>query len=43
VRTPGSLYPIKNHGELAVILCFVFLYLAVAGGGKLSVDAMWRG
>jgi len=39
----GSLYPIKNHGELAVLLCFVFLYLAVAGGGRLSVDAVWRG
>jgi len=42
-HAPGSLYPIKNHGELAVVLCFVFLYLAVAGGGKLSVDAAWRG
>ena len=30
---------IKNHGELAVVLCFVFLYLAVAGGGRLCVDA----
>ena len=42
-HAPGSLYPIKNHGELAVVLCFVFLYLAVAGGGRLSVDAVWRG
>jgi putative oxidoreductase len=42
-HAPGSLYPIKNHGELAVVLCFVFLYLAVAGGGKLSVDSVWRG
>ena len=37
-HAPGSLYPIKNHGELAVVL-----YLAVAGGGKLSMDAVWRG
>ena len=42
-RAPGSLYPIRNHGELAVLLCFVFLYLAVAGGGRLSVDAVWKG
>jgi hypothetical protein len=28
---------------LPVVLCFVFLYLAVAGGGRLSVDAMWKG
>jgi putative oxidoreductase len=42
-HAPGSLYPIKNHGELAVALCFVFLYMAVAGGGNLSVDAVWKG
>jgi putative oxidoreductase len=42
-HAPASLYPIKNHGEFAVALCFVFLYLAVAGGGRLSVDAIWRG
>jgi putative oxidoreductase len=41
-HAPGSLYPIKNHGELAVVLCFVFLYLAVAGGGNISVDAARR-
>ena len=39
----ASLYPIKNHGELAVALCFVFLYMAFAGGGRWSVDAMWKG
>ena len=39
-HAPGSLYPIKNHGELAVALCFVFLYMAFAGGGRWSVDAM---
>jgi putative oxidoreductase len=38
----GSLYPIKNHGEVAVLYCFVFLYLAVAGGGRFGVDAVWR-
>jgi putative oxidoreductase len=41
-HAPGSLYPIKNHGELAVALCFVFLYMAVAGGGSWSIDAMRR-
>ncbi len=39
----ASLYPIKNHGELAVVLCFVFLYMAFAGGGCWSVHAMRRG
>jgi polar amino acid transport system permease protein len=28
-HAPGSLYPIKNHGELAVVLCFVFRSLPV--------------
>ncbi|MGH6849800.1 MAG: DoxX family protein [Methylocella sp.] len=31
-----SFFPILNHGELAVLYCFVFLYLAVAGGGAFS-------
>jgi uncharacterized membrane protein YphA (DoxX/SURF4 family) len=31
------------HKELAIALCFVFLYLAVGGGGRLSADAVWRG
>ena len=37
-HAPHGLYPILNHGELAVLYCFVFLYLAVAGGGVWSVD-----
>ncbi|MEO7723301.1 MAG: DoxX family protein [Chthoniobacterales bacterium] len=39
----GSLYPIKNHGELAVVYCFICLYLTFSGGGRWSVDAMRRG
>ena len=30
--------PIVNKGELAVVYCFVFLYLFVAGGGEWSLD-----
>ena len=37
-HAPRGLYPVLNHGELAVLYCFVFLYLAVAGGGVWSVD-----
>lgn len=37
------LMPILNQGELAVIYCFVFLFLAAAGGGAWSVDAMRKG
>jgi len=32
-------WPIKNQGELAVLYCFVFLYIAAAGSGVFSVDA----
>ena len=31
--------PILNQGELAILFCFVFLYVAAAGGGAWSADA----
>ena len=31
--------PIQNHGELAAVYCWVFLFIASRGSGKLSVDA----
>ena len=43
VHAPRGVLPIVNRGELAVILCFVFLYFAFAGGGAWSVDALLRG
>jgi putative oxidoreductase len=33
-------YPILNGGELAIVYCFVFLYIAAAGPGPWSYDAM---
>jgi putative oxidoreductase len=38
----NMLVPMLNKGELAVLYCFVFLYLTVAGAGAWSVDAMRR-
>jgi putative oxidoreductase len=35
---PTSFFPILNHGEPAILYCFVFLYLAAAGPGAWSVD-----
>jgi putative oxidoreductase len=35
-------WPIHNHGELAIIFCFVFLYLFAAGAGPVSVDHWWK-
>ncbi len=32
-------YPILNGGNLAVLYCFVFLYIAAAGPGPWSLDA----
>jgi putative oxidoreductase len=34
-----ALLPILNEGELAVIYCFVFLFIAARGSGVWSVDA----
>jgi putative oxidoreductase len=39
---PRGFFPIHNGGELAVVYCFVFLYLSVAGPGPLSLDAFFR-
>ena len=38
---PRGFFPLLNGGELAIVYCFVFLYLAVAGGGEWSVDQLW--
>ena len=37
-HAPRSIFPIVNGGGFAVLFCFVFLYLAFAGGGPWSVD-----
>jgi putative oxidoreductase len=36
---PRGFFPLLNHGELAVLLCFTLLYVFFAGGGPWSVDA----
>jgi putative oxidoreductase len=38
VHAPQSLYPILNGGELAALYSFVFVYLAAAGPGPISID-----
>jgi len=37
---PHGFFPIKNMGEPAVLLCFIFLYIASRGAGTLSIDAL---
>jgi putative oxidoreductase len=42
VHAPKGFWPLKNGGDLAVILCFLFLYLSLTGGGVWSLDRLWR-
>lgn len=37
-HAPASIYPIINGGELAILYCFIFLFLAAQGPGALSLD-----
>jgi putative oxidoreductase len=39
-HNPYGFWPLLNHGELAVLYCFVFLYLMIAGGGAWSLDSV---
>ena len=41
VHAPGGFWPLLNHGELAVLYCFVFLFLATAGGGPYTIERLW--
>ena len=35
--------PLVNKGELAVVYCFLFLYIASRGSGVWSVESLFRG
>ena len=37
---PSGFWPIQNHGEPAVLLCFIFLFFAAYGAGTWSADAL---
>ena len=37
---PKNFFPVINNGTAAILFCFACLYLATAGGGPISVDAM---
>src|SRR5579872_2021426 len=41
VHAKRASLPIANGGELAVLYCFVFLYLSAAGGGSLALDSLF--
>ena len=39
---PPGFWPVLNQGALAVIYCFLFLYISSAGPGPWSLDAMFE-
>ena len=39
-HAPKGLWPINNRGELAVVYCFLFLYIAARGSGRFSIDSL---
>src|SRR5258708_8657314 len=39
-HAPRSFFPTLNEGVAAVLYCFFFLYLTLAGAGTWSLDAM---
>ena len=39
-HAPRNVFPVLNGGDAAILYCFVFLYIAFAGPGPLSLDAM---
>ena len=39
-HAPRGFLPVANGGEAAILFCFGFLYLAAAGAGPWSLDAL---
>lgn len=39
-HAPHGFWPIENQGEMAVIYCFVFLYISTRGSGIWSLDGL---
>ncbi len=41
-HAPNGLWPIRNHGEMAVLFCFVFLFIASRGDGTWSARRLLK-
>lgn len=37
-HAPQNFFPVNNRGDAAVLFCFVFLYLTIAGPGAFALD-----
>jgi putative oxidoreductase len=42
VHAPNGIWPIENQGELAVLYCFLFLFIAAHGPGIWSIGGARR-
>lgn len=38
-HAPMGFWPVLNNGQLAVLYCFIWLYVSAAGAGPWSIDA----
>ena len=38
MHLPQGFWPVVNKGEVAILFCFIFLYIAAAGPGAWSID-----
>jgi putative oxidoreductase len=43
IHQPKGTWPVVNQGELAVLYCFAFLYIAARGAGPYGADGALRG
>jgi putative oxidoreductase len=41
-HAPQNFFPVNNMGDAAILYCFIYLYLFVAGPGAWSVDSARR-
>ncbi len=38
VHAPRGVFPMNNGGELAILFCFIFLFISAAGPGLYALD-----
>jgi putative oxidoreductase len=39
-HAPRNIHPLLNRGEVPILFCFIYLYLAFAGAGPVSLDRL---
>jgi putative oxidoreductase len=41
-HAPQAFWPIQNHGEMAMLYCFLFLFFSTRGTGRFGIDSVFR-